>query len=130
MNIKYNDDHTVSINMSEYVEETISTFSEVSLINSGATTPAKQNLFDVDEGSEQLDVNRSNIFHHCTAKLLYVSIRCRLDIVLTICFLCNRVSCTTKEDCLKLKRVQIYIQNKGASLNYWREQRVSHGCVC
>ena len=41
MKIKYNDDSTVSINMSEYIEETIYAFSDVSRINSGATTPAK-----------------------------------------------------------------------------------------
>ena len=109
MKIKYNDDRTVSINMSEYIEETIDVFSEVSKISPGATTPAKQNLFDVDEDSKRLDTKRSNLFHHCTANLLYVSKRCRLDIALTISFLCSRVSCSSEEDWLKLKRLLRYL---------------------
>jgi len=39
------------------------------------------------------------------AKLLYVAKRGRIDIQLTIAFLCTRVSCSTKQDWNKLKRV-------------------------
>ena len=43
------------------------------------------------------------------AKLLYVSTRCRLDITLAINFLCTRVTCSTNEDWLKLKRLIRYL---------------------
>jgi hypothetical protein len=86
MAITYNEDQTVSISMDEYVEEVIDTFSKESEIISKAVTPALRNLFEVDESSPKLDDHKSSIFHHCVAKLLYVSTRCRLDITLTISF--------------------------------------------
>ena len=39
----------------------------------------------------------------------YVSKRCRLDIQLTISFLCIRVSCSTEQDWLKLKSLLQYL---------------------
>ena len=84
--------------MTEYVQEVIDTFDEESPVTSSIATPALKNLFEVNEESSRLDEHRSSIFHHCVAKLLYVSIRCRLDIILTISFLCKRVSCITEED--------------------------------
>jgi hypothetical protein len=44
------------------------------------------------------------------AKLLYVSIRARPDLLLAIGFLCTRVSKSTKQDQTKLKRVLEYIR--------------------
>jgi hypothetical protein len=49
-------------------------------------------------------------FHSVVAKLLYVSKCGRLDIQLPIAFLCTRVSCSTKMDWLKLKRVLEYLK--------------------
>ena len=86
MGITYNEDQTVSISMDEYVEEVIDTFSKEPKITSKAATPALWNLFEGDESSPKLDTRKSSIFHHCVAKLLYVSTRCRLDITLVITF--------------------------------------------
>ena len=109
MNIKYHKDGTVSIGMEEYVDEVLDTFGTESAITSATTTPARGNLFTVDEKSERLKKHRSEIFHHCVAKLLYVSKKCRLDILLAISFLCSRVTNSTEEDWLKLKRVLRYL---------------------
>ena len=103
--MKYNEEGTISIGMDDYVEEVIEAFGTQSKITSGTTSPARGNLFAVDESLDRLDEKRSEIFHHCVAKLLYVSKRCRLDIMLTISFLCSRVSCSTEEDWLKLRKV-------------------------
>ena len=45
----------------------------------------------------------------CQVKLLYVSKRARLDIELPIAFFCTRVSSSTEQDWLKLKRVLEYL---------------------
>ena len=72
-----------------------------------APTPAKKDLFTVDDGSEQLDEQQGEIFHSVVAKLLYVSKRARTDAQLAIAFLCNRVSCT-EQDRKKLIRLLQY----------------------
>ena len=76
MDITFDDNNgTVTILMKEYLKEAIA--------NSGmdaskvAPTPAKKDLFTVDDGSEQLDKRRDEIFHSIVAKLLYVSKRAR-----------------------------------------------------
>ena len=49
------------------------------------------------------------IFHYIVAKLLYVSKRARVDIDLTVSFLCTRVSKSTDEDWVKLRRLLQYL---------------------
>ena len=86
MHLKYNENKTVSIHMGDYIKEVISKFDSVSHVTSATTTPALQNLFTVNTMSPRLDKDRTEIFHHCVAKLLYVSKRCRLDILTTVSF--------------------------------------------
>ena len=64
MEIKYNENKTVTIGMDEYVREVIDSFSKVSPVTSSAATPAKKNLFDVDDSSPLLDDGRQKLFHH------------------------------------------------------------------
>ena len=59
--------------------------------------------------SKRLPPDKSKLFHHCVAKLLYVALRCRLDILLAISFLCTRVTVSTEEDWCKLKRLIRYL---------------------
>ncbi len=94
--------------MKEYIKEAIDDFGE-DIIRSAAT-PAKKNLFDVDETAELLSRKKSENFHSVVAKLLYVSKRSRLDIQLAVAFLCTRVSCSTEQDWQKLKRVLEYLR--------------------
>ena len=112
MSVKYNEDKIVTIGMDDYVTEVIDTFSRESEITSSISTPALRNLFEVDEKSPALDEHRKYVFHHCVAKLLYVSYRCRLDIILTVSFLCKRVSCSTEKDWLKLRRLIRYLYGR------------------
>jgi hypothetical protein len=50
------------------------------------------------------------VFHSIVDKLLYVSTRARMDILLTVVFLCTRVSKSTLEDKNKLRRLLQYIR--------------------
>jgi hypothetical protein len=108
MNLSFHKDGTASIRMKDYIKEAIAYFGESS--TRSATTPAKKNLFEIDKESGALTDNNREIFHSIVAKLLYVSKRGKLDIQLPIAFLCNRVSCSTEKDWLKLKRVLEYLR--------------------
>ena len=79
-------------------------------IDRRAKTPAKHDLFYVDNKSEILSKEKAEVFHHIVAKLLYVSKRARMDIDLAVAFLCTRVAKNTEEDWLKLKRLLNYIR--------------------
>ena len=57
-----------------------------------------------------MKINKAKAFHSISAKLLYVSNRARLDLKLAIAFLCTRVSKSTIQDWVKLKRVLQYVK--------------------
>ena len=96
MKIKYTDQGTAEIIMQDYLEEAI-VESGLDVVRS-ATTPAKWDLFEIDEGLPPLGKGESEVFHSVVAKLLYVATRARPDILLAISFLCTRVSKSTSED--------------------------------
>jgi len=75
------------------------------------TTPAQKDIFEVDTSSPRLAPARSDLFHTVVAKLLYISKRGRPDIQLAVAFLCTRVSMSTQQDWLKLKRVLRYLNH-------------------
>ena len=54
--------------MKEYIKESIIDFGEE--IKKDTNTPAKQNIFKINE-SESLGSDKAEIFHHIVAKLLY-----------------------------------------------------------
>ena len=115
MNIKYKDDRTAVVTMKSYLKEAIE---ESGMnINRTAATPARKNLFELDDKAAPLPKNEAEIFHSVVAKLLYVSIRARGDLLLAISFLCTRVSKSTTQDQGKLKRVLEYI-NGSMDLEY------------
>jgi hypothetical protein len=82
----------VKIDMEEYVKEAIEDFGED--VSKNVATPAKKDLFEIDEQSPKLDKKGADHFHSIVAKLLYISKRGRIDIQLAIAFLCTRVSCS------------------------------------
>ena len=108
MNIVYTDEQTAKITMKQYLEEALQEIQTE--IKYEAATPARKNLFDVDQTAVPLPKADAEIFHSVTAKLLYVAIRARMDILLPIGFLGTRVSKSTAEDWSKLRRVLEYIK--------------------
>ena len=109
MKIRYNDNHMVDIGIEEYALEVIDTFSEKLKVISAVARSMIKKLFEADETFPRLDEHRSSVSYHCVAKLIYVSMRCRLGTILTISFLYKRVSCSTEEAWLKLKRLIRYL---------------------
>ena len=107
MRIKYNGDGTAEITMKDYLTEAIQE-SGMS-ITTDAPKPATRSLFVVDDDSPLLNKGEAETFHSVAAKLLYVAIRARMDILLAVIFLCTRVSKCTEQDQRKLKRLFQYL---------------------
>ena len=102
MKIKFNEDKTVSIDMSEYCKEAIKDFP--GHLRGSSSSPSKEQLFTVDEKSPRLSEEKADIFHSIVMKLACVSKRCRVDLETTLGFLRTRVSKSTEEDWEKLRR--------------------------
>ena len=108
MDIEFHTNGTVEIKMVDYLTEAIAESDmKISRMHS---TPARKDLFDVGETATPLAKAENELFHRVVAKLLYIAIRARLDILLPVTFLCMRVSKATIEDQLKLKRVLQHIK--------------------
>jgi hypothetical protein len=108
MKIVYTEEQTAKITMHQYLREALA---EAKMdIKHEAATPARKNLFDVNEQLDRLSKTEAEIFHSVTTKLLYVAIRARMDILLPVGFLGTRVSKSTREDWDKLRRLLEYIQ--------------------
>ena len=108
MNIQYTNERTAVISMKEYLNKAIAE-SEMEITRT-ASSPATKSLSKVDESAKRLGTHESEVFHSVAAKLLYVSIRACVDLLLAIAFLCTRVSKSTLQDRAKLKRVLEYIK--------------------
>jgi hypothetical protein len=98
---------TANVSMREYLTEAISE-SGLAIVKA-ASTPASKDLFSVSAASPFLSKSEQEVFHSVVAKLLYVSIRARMDLLLTTSFLATRVSKSTQQDLDKLKRLLEYI---------------------
>ena len=96
----------IETEMKDQIQESIAWFGEP--INEKPATPANKNLFVISANSPELDPNKSNIFHSVVQKLLYITKRARPDIETEIYFLCTRVSKSTLEDWMKLRRVLLF----------------------
>ena len=97
--------------MDEYIKECIETFEEIDQDIAGkASTPARHDLFEVNDNDKQLNETKADTFHHIVGKLLYVSKRARIDIDLTIAFLCTRVAKSNDQDWNKFKRLLTYLK--------------------
>lgn len=111
MNFSLLKDGNLKIIMKEYLEECIDSFGELgSKIKITIDLPGGHDLFKVDEKLDKLDTEKSEMFHHIVAKLLFVAKRSHLDIETTISFLCIRVTRSTYEDWLKLIRLLCYLK--------------------
>ena len=106
MEIFFPGDGIVSIGMDQYVKEAIEEFDLV--VAKIAKSPARRTLFQLNNTSPLLNEKERENFHSVVARLLYISIKCRLDIQLPVSFLCSRVSKATKQDRYKLLRILQY----------------------
>jgi hypothetical protein len=96
MRIRYTGKGTAIINMKQYLDEALA---ECGMdITREVTTPALKDLFDVDDTSPRFSKAEGEVFHILRAKLLYVLLRARVDILFPIIFLCTRAAKSAKQN--------------------------------
>jgi len=105
MNFIFSEDQ-VELNMIRMIDEIVEKYLPDGGISS---SPASNNLFNIDESSPQLDTETKNVFHTITAKLLYLSKRARPDILTAIAYLTTRVQSPNVSDNHKLFKVIKYL---------------------
>jgi hypothetical protein len=98
---------TAEISMREYLEESIAE-SGLDIVRTAAS-PAKRNLFEVSGNAPPLQHTAFEKFHSVSAKLLYVALRARGDLLPAVSFLSTRLSKSTTQDQAKLKHLLEYI---------------------
>ena len=108
MTLDYSEIGKCSIRMEDYIEEMLDDVPDD--MNREAATPAANHLFEVNEKTVKLDEATSVMFHHNTAKLLFLSKRARPDIQVAVAFLTTRVKAPDEDDYKKLTRVMKYLR--------------------
>jgi Reverse transcriptase (RNA-dependent DNA polymerase) len=86
----------VKISMKEYIKSMLKDLPDD--MNGESVTPAGNHLFQVDHADVKLPEETAIIFHHNTAKLLFLCKRARPDIQPPVAFLCTRVKEPDQDD--------------------------------
>ena len=110
MTLDYSLPGKVAFTMFNFLEDVIAEAPE-NLKKSRSQYPASQNLFKVNPDSPLLSNNDAELFHRLVACLLFASKRGRLDIQVSIAFLCTRVIAPTEDDYLKLGYIISYLRD-------------------
>ena len=97
----------VTIGMKGYLMDVLDEFPEDTTKH--VTTPAADHLFDVSEDAKLLPLQQKEIFHQTVAKLLWVALRARPDILTALSFLTTRVQSPDEDDWKKLVCLLCYI---------------------
>jgi hypothetical protein len=101
MTLDHTEDGKVKIAMKDCIEAMLAETPDD--MDGEAGTPASLHLFAArDEPGGLLDEDDSELFHHHTAKLLFLSRRARPDIQTAVSFLTKRVKAPNQDDCKKL----------------------------
>jgi hypothetical protein len=103
----YSEKGVVKISMKGYIDNVL----EGRNINERAETPAATYLFNIRDDAVKLDDNKRKEFHSNVQRLLYLSKRVRMDILLAIAFLSTRVREPDEDDWKKLERVLKYLNS-------------------
>ena len=80
-------------------------------IRKGAKTPAQPSLFVVRDDAVELEEERRKVFHSVFARLLWVGVKTRPDILVALSFLGKRTTRADEDDWTKLERLLSYLQD-------------------
>ena len=95
-----------------YIDTAIDDFELVhGKIRKGAKTPAQVNLFKINENATTLNETKRKTFHSVFARLLWVGVKTRPDILVALSFLGKRTSKADDDDWMKLERLLSYLQD-------------------
>ena len=110
MKINYSKEGKVVFSMREYVKNLLEECPDELLKAGIATTPAANHISNINPKAVKLDKEKSEIFHHLVAKLLYLSKRTRPDIQFPVAFLTTRVREPDVDDWKNLGRCLCYLK--------------------
>ena len=105
MTIDFSVDKKVRFSMIDYVQGILDELPDD--MSGECVTPAPNHLFEVNDNCDKLDSETADLFHHNTAKLLFLCKRARPDIQPTVAF---RVKGPDTDDYKKLTRVMKYLR--------------------
>jgi hypothetical protein len=106
MQLDYRNEGKIKIPIYDYIKNMLSDLPED--MAGVANTPAAQHLFEVNTTDPiKLEPNKSILFHHLGAKLLFLCKRARPDIQTAVAFLCMRVKDPDYNDYKKLCTLQL-----------------------
>jgi hypothetical protein len=108
MTIDYSEKGKVKFTMIDYIKGMLDELPGD--MEGTVTTPASSHLFDVNDDAEKLSDAMSEMFHHNTAKLLFLCKRARPDVQPAVAFLCTRVIAPDVDDYKKLGRAMKYLR--------------------
>ena len=108
MRIDYSEPGKVKFTMFDYIDSMLESLpADMSGVNA---SPAPKHLFEVSPHAIPLDKKKAELFHHYTAKLLFLCKRARPDIQTAVAFLMTRVKGPDVDDYKKLRRVMRYLR--------------------
>ena len=107
MTIDYSVDGQVTFKMSDFVDK-INKETPEDLMKGVSTTPATNHVFTTQDNAQPLSKDDAEMFHHLTAKLLYLGKRARPDLQLSVSFLATRVQSPDIDNWKKLGRCLQY----------------------
>ncbi len=110
MTLDFSDPGKVKIIMDDYLRKLFAELPDDGYYDGIASTPAGPRLFDVRDNAPLLNKVQADFFHSTVARLLFLSMRARPDILTTISFLTTRVSSPSVDDRNKLRRVIQYLR--------------------
>jgi hypothetical protein len=105
MTISTETEGRVVISMQGFVDEFVNDYPGDRIVSS----PSNGDLFVIEDSDVVANEADRKSFHTTVAKLLYLGKRIRPDILLTVSFLCTRVTKVTERDLMKLKRLVNYV---------------------
>ena len=82
MTVDLSNPKVLNIRMDGYIADMLRIYD----VEGVATTPATSGLFNVDDSSPELDLERRQQFHSRVAKILYVGERVRPDVLPTVAY--------------------------------------------
>jgi len=107
----------ITVSMPEYIKKCIEGVNNLQL----SKVPHSSDLYVEDVSSELLPNSEKEEFHSCVAKLVYLSKRCRPDVLLVVSHLAGRVSKPTRKDKDALLKLLGYLKfTIDLKLSYFR----------
>jgi hypothetical protein len=112
LGMELNRDRTgIHMTMKNYSIECVQSREEELTSIGKVNSPADELLFEEDNDLELIPDDKQRRFHHDVARMLYLTMHVRPDLLTAISYLCTRVNKANERDLKKLLRVIAYVRD-------------------